>query len=102
LQEKKVFLKLVLMDLLNKVEEITMISPLILYNTNLVPLAICGLPPVVNPEQQRSSVDEELHEKDTSIPTKWKKNKRKTIHGVIIKKVNTRTNNNNLLVSKSS
>jgi hypothetical protein len=52
LQEKKVLvLKLVLMDLLDKLEEIAMISLLVLYNTNLVPFAICASPPPANYEQ---------------------------------------------------
>jgi hypothetical protein len=46
LQEKTVWVhELVPMDLLNKVEEITMISLSILDNTNPVPLTICVLSP---------------------------------------------------------
>jgi hypothetical protein len=33
------------MDLLNKVEEIVMINLFVLYNINLIPLAICAPPP---------------------------------------------------------
>jgi hypothetical protein len=51
-KEKKVWvLELIPMDLLNKVEEIAMISPSVLYNTNLVPLAICVSPLLANLEQ---------------------------------------------------
>jgi len=48
------------MDLLDKVEEITMTSLSILYNTNPVPLAICVTTPFPNPEQQGSTIKEEL------------------------------------------
>ncbi len=44
-------LKLVPMDLFDKVEEIAMISLLVLYNTNLVPFAICASPPPADYEQ---------------------------------------------------
>ncbi len=37
------------MDLLNKVEEITMINLSILYDANIVPLAICASTLVVDP-----------------------------------------------------
>jgi hypothetical protein len=90
------------MDLFNKAKEITMISLSILYNTNLVPLAICGLPLAIDPEQQRSSANEKLHKKDTSILIKKKKTKRKIVHGVIIKEVNMRASNDNLSILKSS
>jgi hypothetical protein len=50
------------MDLFNKVEEITMISQLIMYNINLVPLAICVLLLPANIEQQGSSTKEKLQE----------------------------------------
>jgi hypothetical protein len=39
------------MDLLDKAEEIAMISLLVLYNTNLVPFAICALPPLADYKQ---------------------------------------------------
>jgi hypothetical protein len=51
-QEKKIWvLELVLMDLLDKVEEISMTNLLILYNTYPAPLAICAPTPVVDPKQ---------------------------------------------------
>jgi hypothetical protein len=50
------------MDLLDKAEEITMTNLSVLYNTNLVPLVICALPPPANFKQERSSVEKELHE----------------------------------------
>ncbi len=53
-------LELVPMDLLDKVEEIVMTSLSILYNINLVPLAICALTLAAYLEQQRSVVKEEL------------------------------------------
>jgi hypothetical protein len=39
------------MDFFNKVEEIAMTNILVLYNTNLVPLAICVQPLLANLEQ---------------------------------------------------
>jgi hypothetical protein len=51
-------LELIPMDLLDKAKEIAMISLSILYNINLVPLAICALTPTANLEQQRSVVEE--------------------------------------------
>jgi hypothetical protein len=60
-QEKKVqVLKLIPIDLLNKVKEITMTSLLILYNTNLMPLMIYALPPPIKPKQQGLDVEEKL------------------------------------------
>jgi hypothetical protein len=60
-QEKKVqVLKLIPIDLLNKVKEITMTSLLILYNTNLMPLMIYVLPPPIKPKQQGLDVEEKL------------------------------------------
>jgi hypothetical protein len=53
-------LELVPMDLLDKTEKIAMISLSILYNINLVPLAICVLTLVANLKQQRSVIKEEL------------------------------------------
>jgi len=51
-QEKKVWvLKFVHMDFLDKVEEITMTSLLVWYNTNSMPLAICVPPPFANAKQ---------------------------------------------------
>jgi hypothetical protein len=54
LQEKtnKVF-QLIPMDLFDKAKNITMISLSILYNTNLVPLAICLPTLAIDPEQQK-------------------------------------------------
>jgi hypothetical protein len=43
------------MDLLDKAKEIAMTSLLILYNTNLVPLAICAPTLATNLEQQGST-----------------------------------------------
>jgi hypothetical protein len=58
LQKKKVqVLRLVPMDLLDKVKKIAMTSLLILYNTNPMPLAICPRTLVVDLEQQK---EEEL------------------------------------------
>jgi hypothetical protein len=48
------------MDFIDKVKEIAMISLLVLYNTNLVPLVICVLPSLANAEQQGSNVEEKL------------------------------------------
>jgi len=65
-QEKKVWvLELVPMDLLDKVEEIAMTRLLVLYNTNLLPHAICVLPPLVNPRQQGLGAEEELQEEES-------------------------------------
>ncbi len=41
------------MDLFDKAKNITMISLSILYNTNLVPLAICLPTLAIDPEQQK-------------------------------------------------
>jgi hypothetical protein len=49
------------MDLLNKVEEIAMTSLLVMYNINLMPLAIC-VPPLLANIEQGSGVEEELQE----------------------------------------
>jgi hypothetical protein len=88
LQEKKIWvLELVPMDLLDKVKEIAMIYLSILYDTNPVPLSISTLNPIVDPKQQGSSVEEELQEADTSIPTRRKKKKRKAACKVVIKKM---------------
>ncbi len=58
MQEKKVrVLELIPMDLLDKVEEIAMTSLLVLYNTNLVPLVIYAMPPLLDPEQQVLGVE---------------------------------------------
>jgi hypothetical protein len=101
LQKKKVWvLGLVPMDLFDKVEKITMISLLILYNTNLIPFAICAQTPLVDPKQQGLGVKEKLQEADTSIPTRRKKNKRKVAHEVIIREVNMRTSSSNLSISR--
>jgi len=43
--EKKVKVEFIPMDLLNNVEEITMMNLFFLYNINPVPLAICAPPP---------------------------------------------------------
>jgi hypothetical protein len=48
------------MDLLDKAKEITMTSLLVLYNINLVPLAICASSLPTNAKQIRSSVKEKL------------------------------------------
>ncbi len=61
------------MDLLDKVEEIAMTSLSILYNTNLVPLAICTPTPVANSKQQRSAIEEELQEVDTFVLVRRRK-----------------------------
>jgi hypothetical protein len=50
------------MDLLNKAEKIAMTSLLLLYNINLVPVAICVPLLPVNIEQQGSSAKEKLQE----------------------------------------
>ncbi len=61
MQKKKVqFFELVPMDLLDKAKEIIMTSLLILYNTNLVPFAICAPPPPIDVEQKRLGVKKEL------------------------------------------
>jgi hypothetical protein len=90
------------MDLLDKVEKITMTSLSIFLNTNLVPLAICGLPLVIDPKQHTLGVEEKLEEEDTSILTRRKKNRRKVAHEVVIKEVSTKVSNDNLLIMKSS
>jgi hypothetical protein len=89
------------MDLLNKVEEITMTNLSILYNTNLVPLVICVLPPLGELEQQGSNVEKKLQEKDTSIPARRKKKGKKTICKVVIKAVTMRSSGS-LLFPRSS
>jgi hypothetical protein len=89
------------MDLFNKVEEIAMINLSVLYNTNPMPLAICVLPSLVDPEQQGLSVKEELQEEEISILTRRKKNRKKVIHGVVIREVSTRMSNDNLSILKS-
>jgi hypothetical protein len=48
------------MDLLDKVQEIAMISLSILYNTNPVPLVISTSNLIIDPKQQGSGVEEEL------------------------------------------
>jgi hypothetical protein len=48
------------MDLFNKAKEIAMTNLLILYNMNLVPLAICVSPPSRELEQQGLDAEEEL------------------------------------------
>jgi hypothetical protein len=48
------------MDLLDKAKEITMTSLLVLYNINLVPLAICASSSPTNAKQIRSGVKEKL------------------------------------------
>ncbi len=61
MQEKKVkVFELIPMDLLNKAKEITMTNLLILYNTNLVPLAIRVSPPLGEFEQQGLDAEEKL------------------------------------------
>jgi len=102
LQEKKVQVhELVPMALLDKAEEIVMISLLVLYNTNPVPLAICALPPPVDVEQQGSGVKEKLHEEEISIPTRKKKNRKKAPRGVVIRKVSTRMSSGHLSIPKN-
>jgi hypothetical protein len=59
-QEKKVWVfELIPIDLINKVEEISMTNLPILYNINLVPF-VCAMLAAVNVEQQRLGVEEEL------------------------------------------
>ncbi len=61
MQSKKVkVLKLVSMDLFNKIEDIIMMSLSILFNTNPMPLLIYTPLPLKEPEQQRSNVKEKL------------------------------------------
>jgi hypothetical protein len=79
-----------------------MTSLSILYNINPLPFAICVLTPSTDLEQQGSSAEEELHEVDTSIPTRRKKNRRKDACRVVIKEVTTRLGSGNLLVLKIS
>jgi hypothetical protein len=81
------------MDLFDKAKEIIMTSLLILYNTNLVPLA--------DLEQQRSSVEEELQEVNTSILVRRKKNRRKVVHEVVIKEMNMKVGSGNLSILRS-
>jgi hypothetical protein len=89
------------MDLLDKAEEIVMISILVLYNTNPVPLTICALSPPTDVEQQVSSVKEKLHEEEISIPTRKKKNRKKAPRGVVIRKVSTRMSSGHLSIPKN-
>ncbi len=89
------------MDLLDKAEEIVMISILVLYNTNPVPLTICALSPPTDVEQQVSSVKEKLHEEEISIPTRKKKNRKKALRGVVIIKVSMRMSSGHLSIPKS-
>jgi hypothetical protein len=63
------------MDLLDKAKKIAMTNLLILQNP--MPLAICAPPPTTNPKQKRLGVKEKLHEADTSILIKRKKNRKK-------------------------
>jgi len=62
-----------------------MTSLSILYNTNLMLLAICALPLLVHPKQQGLDVEEESHEEEISILVKRKKNRRKLTRKVVIK-----------------
>jgi hypothetical protein len=61
------------MDLLDKAKEIAMTSLSILYNINIVHLAICVLPPLGELEQQGSNAEEELQEEDTCVLARRKK-----------------------------
>jgi hypothetical protein len=87
------------MDLL---DNITMTSLLILYNINPLLLAIYASTLFADLEQQGLGVEEELHEVDTFVPARRKKNKKKAAHMVVIREVTMRVNNDNLLVSRSS
>lgn len=100
-EEKNWVFELIPMHLLDEVEKIAMISLLILYNTNQVPFAICALTLIVNLEQQRSNVEEELQEVDTSIPTKGKKNKRKAACKVNVREMSMKVNCSNLSISRN-
>jgi hypothetical protein len=101
-QEKKVkVLELIPMDLFNKAKEIAMTNPLILYNTNLVPLAICVSPPPREIEQQGLDAEKELQEEDTSVLARNKKKGKKAACGVVIKEVSMRRSSNNLLFPRS-
>jgi hypothetical protein len=61
MEEKKVWVfELVPINLFDKAKEITMTNLLILYNTNLVPLVICALPPPRKPKQQGLDAKKEL------------------------------------------
>ncbi len=57
----------------------------ILYNTNLVPLAICALPPPGKPKQQGPNA-KELQEEDTSILQEGRKREKKLFEGLLLKK----------------
>jgi hypothetical protein len=67
-----------------------------------MPLAIYVLTPAANLEQQGSTIKEELQEVDTFIPTKRKKNRRKVVHGVVIKEVSTIAGSHNLSLLSSA
>jgi hypothetical protein len=89
------------MDFFDKVEDITMMSLLILYNTNPMPLAIYALLPPREPEQQRLDV-EELQEKDTFVLTKKKKKGKKVVRRVVNRDVSTTMSSGNLSIARSS
>jgi hypothetical protein len=90
------------MDLFDKAEKITMMSLSILYNTNPMTFAICVLPPLGETKQQGLDVKGELHEEDTSIQVRRKKKGNEPICGVVIREVNSRKNNGDLPISRSS
>jgi hypothetical protein len=90
------------MDLLNKGAKITMTSLSILYSTNPVPLVICALTLVVDPEQQRLGIEKKLQQVDTySILTRRNKNKRKVVRRIFIREVSSRMGSGNLLLRRS-
>ncbi len=102
LQEKKVWVpELIPMDLFGKAKEIAVISLLILYNINPMPLVICG-PPLAANFEHGLGAKEELQEEDTYVLTRRKTKMRKVACNVVIKEVNMRMNNGNLLILKSS
>jgi hypothetical protein len=83
------------MDLLDKVEEITMTNLLVLYNTNI-------MFPLVEPKQQWLDAKEELQEKDTYVLARKKKKGRKVVHGVVTKEVSMRKSSRNFSIPRSS
>lgn len=82
--------ELVPMDLLDKAKEITMTSLLVLYDINLVPLAICASFLPTNAEQKGSSVEEKLQEQEIFVLIRRKKTRMKLACGLIIREISMR------------
>ncbi len=90
------------MDFIDKVKEIAMTSLLVLYNTNLVPLAICASPSLANAEQQGSSAYKNCKNMKYSFLKEGRKPRKKNVCGVVIKKISTRTSSSHVSIPRSS